>query len=119
MLLDKELARGENEDSARCIGPEAEEMAGRLEQGQTLLLETCVSSRGRSQRPQIRKQLAGLADYYVNDALAQRTEPCVHSRRHYFVQKRRLACSWKRTPVPGQSAAPPERPFIAILGAPK
>jgi phosphoglycerate kinase len=47
MLLDKELARGENVGFCpECIGPEAEEMAGRLEQGQTLLL----SSRRGSQR---------------------------------------------------------------------
>src|SRR5438105_15742198 len=40
MLLDKELARGENVGFCpECVGPEAKEMAGKLEQGQTLLLE--------------------------------------------------------------------------------
>ena len=40
MLLDKELARGENVGfSPDCVGPEAEEVAGKLEKGQTLLLE--------------------------------------------------------------------------------
>src|SRR6201990_936416 len=40
MLLDKELARGENVGFCPdCVGVEAEEMAGKLEKGQTLLLE--------------------------------------------------------------------------------
>src|SRR3974390_424650 len=40
MLLDKELARGENVGFCpECVGPEAVEMAGKLEMGQTLLLE--------------------------------------------------------------------------------
>jgi len=40
MLLDKELARGENVGFCpECVGPEAEEVAGKLEKGQTLLLE--------------------------------------------------------------------------------
>src|ERR1700692_2561855 len=40
MLLDKELARGENVGfSPDCVGPEAEEVASKLEIGQTLLLE--------------------------------------------------------------------------------
>ena len=40
MLLDKELEPGENVGFCPdCIGPEAEEMAGKLEKGQTLLLE--------------------------------------------------------------------------------
>src|SRR5215472_4692042 len=40
MLLDKELARGENVGFCPdCVGLEAEEMAGKLEKGQTLLLE--------------------------------------------------------------------------------
>src|SRR6516165_5438268 len=40
MLLDRELARGENVGFAPdCVGAEAEEVAGKLEKGQTLLLE--------------------------------------------------------------------------------
>src|SRR5713226_8421547 len=40
MLLDKELSRGENVGFCpQCVGPEAEEMALKLEKGQALLLE--------------------------------------------------------------------------------
>jgi phosphoglycerate kinase len=40
MVLDKELARGENVGFCPdCVGPEAEEVATQLEKGQTLLLE--------------------------------------------------------------------------------
>src|SRR5690348_2003099 len=40
ILLDQELARGENVGFCpECVGLEAEEMAGKLEKGQTLLLD--------------------------------------------------------------------------------
>src|SRR5205085_5425836 len=40
MMLDRELARGENVGFCpECMGVEAQEMAGKLEKGQTLLLE--------------------------------------------------------------------------------
>jgi len=40
MMLDKDLARGENVGFCPdCVGPEAEEMSLKLEKGQTLLLE--------------------------------------------------------------------------------
>src|SRR5204862_2523755 len=40
MLLDSQLSRGENVGfSTDCVGIQAEEMAGKLEKGQTLLLE--------------------------------------------------------------------------------
>ena len=40
MVLDKELARGENVGFCPdCVGPEADEVAMQLEKGQTLLLE--------------------------------------------------------------------------------
>ena len=70
MLLDKELARGENVGFCpECVGPEAEEMAGKLEKGQTLLLENLrFHPEEEANDAKFAKQLAGLADYYVNDA---------------------------------------------------
>src|SRR5258708_32160839 len=69
MLLDKELARGENVGFCpECIGPEAEEMAGKLEQGQTLLLENLrFHPDEEANDSKFAKQLAGLADYFRND----------------------------------------------------
>ncbi len=55
MLLDRELARGENVGFCPdCVGLEAEEMAGKLEKGQTLLLENLRFHAGRrSQRRKV------------------------------------------------------------------
>ncbi len=70
MLLDKELARGENVGFCPdCVGVEAEEMAGKLEKGQTLLLENLrFHAEEETNDEKFAKQLANLADFYVNDA---------------------------------------------------
>ena len=70
MLLDKELARGENVGFCpECVGPEAEEVATQLEKGQTLLLENLrFHAEEEANDPKFARQLANLAEYYVNDA---------------------------------------------------
>ena len=58
MLLDKELSRGENVGFCpECVGQEAEEMAGKLERGQTPAAgKSALPRRRRSER---RKVLQG------------------------------------------------------------
>src|SRR5579862_3332897 len=70
MLLDKELSRGENVGFCpQCVGPEAEEMALKLEKGQALLLENLrFHAEEEANDEKFSKQLAALANYYVNDA---------------------------------------------------
>src|SRR5213594_946609 len=70
MMLDRELARGENVGFCpNCVGVEAEEMAGKLEKSQTLLLENLrFHAEEEANDQKFAKQLANLADYYVNDA---------------------------------------------------
>ena len=70
MVLDKELARGENVGFCPdCVGPEAEEVAMQLEKGQTLLLENLrFYAEEEANDEKFSKQLANLADFYVNDA---------------------------------------------------
>jgi phosphoglycerate kinase len=123
MLLDKELARGENVGFCpECIGPEAEEMAGRLEQGQTLLLENLrFHPEEEANDPKFAKQLAGLADYYVNDAFG--TAHRAHASTvgvTTFVQKSAAGLLMeKELQYLGKVLRHPERPFIAILGGAK
>src|SRR5580765_8350732 len=123
MLLDKELARGENVGFCPdCIGPEAEEMAGRLEQGQTLLLENLrFHPEEEANDPKFAKQLAGLADYYVNDAFG--TAHRAHASTvgvTRFVQKSAAGLLMeKELQYLGKVVRHPERPFIAILGGAK
>jgi len=123
MLLDKELARGENVGFCpECIGPEAEEMSGRLEQGQTLLLENLrFHPEEEANDPKFAKQLAGLADYYVNDAFG--TAHRAHASTvgvTTFVQKSAAGLLMeKELQYLGKVLRHPERPFIAILGGAK
>src|SRR6516225_12282972 len=60
MLLDHELARGENVGfSPDCVGPEAEEVATQLEKGQTLLLENLrFHAEEEANDPKFARQLA-------------------------------------------------------------
>src|SRR5689334_23455844 len=64
MLLDRELARGENVGFCPVsVGSEAEEMAGKLEKGQTLLLENLRFYAAEEANDEgFSKQLANLAD---------------------------------------------------------
>jgi phosphoglycerate kinase len=123
MLLDKELARGENVGFCpECVGPEAEEMAGKLEQGQTLLLENLrFHPEEEANDPKFSKQLAGLADYYVNDAFG--TAHRAHASTvgvTRFVQKSAAGLLMeKELEYLGKVLRHPERPFIAILGGAK
>jgi len=70
ILLDQQLSRGENVGFCTdCIGLQAEEMAGKLEKGQTLLLENLrFHAEEERNEENFAKGLARLADYYVNDA---------------------------------------------------
>src|ERR1700757_5054029 len=70
ILLDKELARGENVGFCPdCVGPEAEEVATQREKRQTLLLENLrFHAEEEANDEQFAKQLSKLAEYYVNDA---------------------------------------------------
>jgi phosphoglycerate kinase len=123
MLLDKELARGENVGFCpECIGPEAEEMAGKLEQGQTLLLENLrFHPEEEANDAKFAKQLAGLADYYVNDAFG--TAHRAHASTvgvTRFVQKAAAGLLMeKELQYLGKVLRHPDRPFVAILGGAK
>jgi phosphoglycerate kinase len=123
MLLDKELARGENVGfSPDCVGPEAEEVATQLEKGQTLLLENLrFHAEEEANDETFSKQLAKLADYYVNDAFgsAHRAHASTAGITK-FVQKSAAGLLMeKELEYLGRVLHNPEHPFIAILGGAK
>ena len=70
ILLDEKMGRGQNVGFCPdCIGPQAEEMAGKLEKGQALLLENLrFYSEEEANDATFARHLAALAEYYVNDA---------------------------------------------------
>src|SRR6201993_2313742 len=123
MLLDKELARGENVGFCPdSIGPEAEEMAGKLEKGQTLLLENLrFHPEEEANDERFARQLANLADYYVNDAFG--TAHRAHASTvgiTRFVQKSAAGLLMeKELKYLGKALEHPEPPFVAILGGAK
>ena len=123
MLLDRELARGENVGFCPdCIGIEAEEMAGKLEKGQTLLLENLrFHAEEEANDEKFSQQLASLADYYVNDAFG--TAHRAHASTvgiTKFVQKSAAGLLMeKELEYLGRVMQHPEHPFVAILGGAK
>jgi phosphoglycerate kinase len=123
MLLDRELARGENVGFCPdCVGPEAEEMAGKLEKGQTLLLENLrFHAEEEANDEKFSKQLGQLADFYVNDAFG--TAHRAHASTvgiTKFVQKSAAGLLMeKELAYLGKAMQHPEKPFVAILGGAK
>jgi phosphoglycerate kinase len=123
MLLDRELSRGENVGFCPdCVGPEAEEVAFKLEKGQALLLENLrFHAEEEANDETFSKQLAKLADFYVNDAFG--TAHRAHASTvgiTKFVQKSAAGLLMeKELQYLGRALQNPERPFVAILGGAK
>jgi phosphoglycerate kinase len=97
-------------------------MSGKLEKGQTLLLENLrFHAEEEANDDRFAKQLAGLADYYVNDAFgsAHRAHASTAGITK-FVQKSAAGLLMeKELEYLGKALEHPEKPFIAILGGAK
>jgi len=123
MLLDKELARGENVGFCpECVGPEAEEVATQLEMGQTLLLENLrFHTEEEANDEKFAKQLAHLAEYYVNDAFgtAHRAHASTVGITKFVKQSAAGLLMEKELKYLGKALEHPEEPFVAILGGAK
>ena len=123
MLLDKELARGENVGFCPdCVGLEAEEMTGKLEKGQTLLLENLrFYAEEEKNDENFSKQLAHLADYYINDAFgtAHRAHASTVGITKFMQKAAAGLLMEKELDYLGRALHHPERPFVAILGGAK
>jgi phosphoglycerate kinase len=123
MLLDKELARGENVGfSPDCVGPEAEEVARQLEKGQTLLLENLrFHPEEEANDEPFARQLARLADFYVNDAFgtAHRAHASTVGITKFVAKAAAGLLMEKELQYLGKVLEHAERPFIAILGGAK
>jgi len=123
MMLDRELASSENVGFCPdCVGVEAEEMAGKLEKGQTLLLENLrFHAEEEANDEKFSKQLANLADYYVNDAFG--TAHRAHASTvgiTKFVEKSAAGLLMERElEYLGRAMEHAEKPFLAILGGAK
>ncbi len=123
MVLDKELARGENVGFCPdCVGPEAEEVAMQLEKGQTLLLENLrFHPEEEADDGQFSRQLANLAEYYVNDAFgtAHRAHASTVGITKFMTKCAAGLLMEKELQYLGKVLEHPEHPFVAILGGAK
>ena len=123
MLLDRELARGENVGFCpECVGVEAEEMAGKLEKGQSLLLENLrFHAEEEANDEKFSKQLASLADFYVNDAFgtAHRAHASTVGITRFLQKSAAGLLMEKELQYLGKTTHHPEKPFVAILGGAK
>lgn len=115
-LLDKEVIKTDN-----CIGDEPKQAIEDMREGDVLLLENVRFYPGEEANdPEFSKQLAELADVYVNDAFgtAHRAHASTVGVAEFlpavsgFLMKKELEYL-------GKALENPERPFVSILGGAK
>jgi phosphoglycerate kinase len=104
-----------------CVGPEVEKMAKALKPGQVLMLENTRFHAGEEKNdPQLAKQMASLAEVYVNDAFgsAHRAHSSTEGIAHLlpavsgFLMEQELEYL-------GRAVSNPEHPYVVILGGAK
>jgi phosphoglycerate kinase len=122
-LLDKEISDGVNVAFAPdCVGEIAEEMARQLESRQVLLLENLrFHAEEEANDPAFAKQLASLAEIYVNDAFgsAHRAHASTEGITHYLKPAVAGLLMEKEITYLGKALESPEKPFVAIIGGSK
>src|SRR5579871_2736978 len=123
ILLDEVLRRGENVGfSPDCIGVQAEEMAERLERGQSLLLENLrFHAEEEANDANFARQLGRLCNYYVNDAFgsAHRAHASTEGITHFVEKNAAGLLMEKELEYLGKALTHPQKPFVAILGGAK
>ncbi len=115
-LIDKPVAFADD-----CIGPSAEAAAKRLNPGEALLLENTRFHEGEEKNdPEMAKQLASLADIFVNDAFGSAHR--AHASTEGVARLLPAVAGFlmeKEITYLGQAIANPKHPFVAILGGAK
>ncbi len=105
-----------------CIGPEVEKLAGELKEGECLLLENLRYHKEETDNdPEFSKQLAKLAEVYVNDAFgtAHRAHASTAGIADFIAPRAMGYLMEKEMKFLGKVLESPEKPFIAILGGAK
>ncbi len=105
-----------------CIGPEVQAAVGTLADGDILLLENLRFHAQEEQNdPEFSRQLASLADVYINDAFAvsHRAHASVEGVTHYVQEKAAGFLLQKEIEYFHRSIDNPQRPLVAIVGGAK
>ncbi len=107
--------------SSDIIGEEAHRLADSLEDGQVMLLENVrFDTREEKNDPEFAKELASLAELYVNDAFG--TAHRAHASTAGVADYLPAVCGFlieKEIGFLGGALENPKRPFVAILGGAK
>jgi phosphoglycerate kinase len=123
ILLDQKLGRSCNVGFAPdCIGFAPEEMANKLEKGQTLLLENLrFHPEEEANDEKFSRALAALADVYVNDAFgtAHRAHASTVGMTKFVSKAAAGLLMQKELEYLGKATTNPEKPFVAIIGGAK
>lgn len=103
------------------VGEDAKRLASELKEGEAILLENVrFDAREEANDAEFSKELASLADIYVNDAFG--TAHRAHSSTAGVADYLPAVCGFlieKEVQMLGDSLNNPERPFVAILGGAK
>ena len=104
------------------IGPDAKELASSMKDGDVILLENVRFHKEEEKNdPEFAKELASLAEVYVNDALgtAHRAHASTEGVSHYLSPSVAGYLIGKELSVMGGALENAKRPFVAILGGAK
>jgi phosphoglycerate kinase len=116
-LLDSEVRLGPD-----SVGSETSAMVDALKPGQALMLENVRFHAGEEKNDaQFARQLAELADVYVNDAFgtAHRAHASTEGITHFVKHAAAGLLMEKELKYLGAALEHPERPFVVILGGAK
>src|SRR5699024_3668399 len=115
-LLGKEVIMAND-----VVGEDAKAKAAALQDGDVMLLENVRYMKGETKNdPELSKELASLADLFVNDAFGSAHR--AHSSTAGVADYLPAVCGYlvqKEVSIMGKALANPERPFVAILGGAK
>ena len=115
-LLEREVPLAED-----VVGPSAHALAEKLQDGDVMLIENVrFHAEETKNDPEFAKQLASLAEIYVNDAFgtAHRAHSSTEGVAHYLPAVAGFLIG-KEISIMGDALENPERPFLAIIGGSK
>lgn len=104
-----------------CVGPEVEKIAAALKPGEVVMLENTRFHKGEEKNdPELAKQMAALADVYVNDAFgsAHRAHASTEGIARFLPAVSGLLMEQELEYL-GRAVLNPEHPYVAILGGAK
>ncbi len=107
--------------AADCVGPEAEEAAAALKDGEVLMLENTRFHAGEEDNdPEFARRLAALGDVYVNDAFG--TAHRAHASTAGVAEHLPAAAGFlieKEVEYLSRATENPEHPYVAVMGGAK